>query len=101
MDLTIIFHYITSITFCASLLHTFLPPWDFLSEFPKAQKYYKLVVYVVGYVAINGRSTINKSISISNPNGVNTTGVSKTTISVPLEVKTTTETKIPDDNGKI
>lgn len=50
-----------------SILHTFLPPWDFLNDFPRAQKYYKLVVYVIGYVAINGRSTVYKSISQQNP----------------------------------
>ena len=47
-----------------SILHTFLPPWDFLNDFPRAQKYYKLAVYVIGYVAINGRSTVYKSISV-------------------------------------
>ena len=47
-----------------SILHTFLPPWDFLNDFPRVQKYYKLLVYVVGYIAINGRSTVYKSISV-------------------------------------
>lgn len=47
----------------SSLLHSFLPPWDFLNEFPRAQKYYKLFVYVIGYVALNGRSTVYRSIS--------------------------------------
>ena len=52
-----------------SLLHTLLPPWDVLDDFPTAQKYYKVVVYVVGYIALNGRSTVYKSISINN--GIN------------------------------
>lgn len=51
-----------------SLLHTFLPPWDFLNDFPKAQKYYKLAVYVIGYIALNGRSTIYQSISTTKGN---------------------------------
>jgi len=58
-----------------SLLHTLLPPWDWepefvtvgLVDFPKAQaiirttfhnKYYKLLIYLVGYIALNGRSTL-------------------------------------------
>lgn len=50
-----------------SVLHTFLPPWEFLTDFPKAQKYYKVLVYVVGYVALNGRSTVYQSISVNKP----------------------------------
>lgn len=53
-----------------SLLHTFLPPWDFLNDFPRAQKYYKLAVYIIGYVALNGRSTVYRSLSTTqNGNG--------------------------------
>ena len=94
-NVTHILNIITAITFGASVLHTFLPPWDFLNDFPRAQKYYKAFVFFVGYVAISARSTVNKSISINNPNGVNTTGVSTTTTSVPVEVTTTTEVKPP------
>lgn len=71
------------ISFC-SILHNILPPWDWkpkfveegLCDFPWCQKtfygilhnrYYKLVIYIVGYVAINMRSTLWKSISVSNP----------------------------------
>ena len=53
-----------------SILHTFLPPWDFLNDFPRAQKYYKLVVYVIGYVAGNARSTVYKSISTKEGSSV-------------------------------
>lgn len=71
-----------------SFLHTVLPPWDWqpeavsvgLAEFPVAQKafyaifhnrYYRLFIYVLGYVALNGRSTIWKFISVKNPEGPN------------------------------
>lgn len=56
-----------------SVLHTFLPPWDAeaLKPFPTLQKYYRLLIYVVGYVGINARSTVYPIISINNPNGVN------------------------------
>jgi len=47
----------------ASILHNFLPPWDFLNDYPQAQKAYKLVIYVVGYVALNARSTLYPSLS--------------------------------------
>lgn len=46
-----------------SVLHTVLPPWEALSDFPSAQKYYKLLVYFIGYLALNGRSTLYKGIS--------------------------------------
>ena len=54
-----------------SILHTFLPPWDFLNDFPTAQKYYKAFVYMIGYIAVNGRSTVYRQISMQNPQGVN------------------------------
>jgi hypothetical protein len=58
-----VFNIVAGIVLIASVLHAVLPPWDFLSDFPTAQKYYKLVVYVVGYIALNARSTLYKSIS--------------------------------------
>ena len=90
-----LFHLLTTITFAASVLHTLLPPWDFLADFPTAQKYYKAFIYCVGYIAISGRSAIpyNKGISINNPDGFNTTGTSTTTVSMPIDVTTTTEVK--------
>ena len=56
-----------------SFLHSFLPPWDIepLKPFPRLQSYYRLMIYIIGYIAINARSTVYKSISIENPNGVN------------------------------
>lgn len=89
---------ITEVVASASLLHTLLPPWEAFDDFPGVQKYYKVLIYFVGYVALNGRSSVpwNKAISINNPNGVNTTGVSKTTVSVPVDVVTETEVK-PND----
>lgn len=61
----------TAIVTICSILHTMLPPWEALNDFPRAQKYYKLAVYVIGYLALSGRSTLYKSISIQNPAGVN------------------------------
>ena len=79
---------VTAIVAGCSLLHTLLPPWDWkpkfveegLADFPTAQKlfygafnnrWYKLIVYTVGYVALNGRSTVWRFISVNNPNGPN------------------------------
>lgn len=62
-----IYDYAIGAVFVCSVLHTFfLPPWDFLNDFPRAQKYYKAFVYFVGYVAINGRSAVFQSISMKN-----------------------------------
>lgn len=59
-----------------SIAHTFFPPWDAepFKPFPRFQKYYRLLIYVIGYVGINFRSTVYKSISIENPNGKNAGG---------------------------
>lgn len=56
-----------------SVAHTFLPPWDAppLQPFPRLQKYYRLLIYIVGYIGINARSTVYPSISVGNPNGHN------------------------------
>ena len=79
---------ITGLVAGCSLLHTILPPWDWkpefveegLSDFPTAQRafygvfhnrWYKFLIYAVGYIALNGRSTVWRVISIHNPNGIN------------------------------
>lgn len=80
--------WITGISTLASTLHTFLPPWDWKSkfvdeslvEFPTAQKlfytvfhnrYYRLLIYVCGYLAIAQRSNVWRFISVKNPTGPN------------------------------
>lgn len=51
-----------------SLLHSFLPPYDFLADFPRAQRYYKAFIYTVGYIGLNARSTVWRSqISMNKP----------------------------------
>jgi hypothetical protein len=70
------------VTVSCSALHNFLPPWDWkpkfitegLCDFPNAQatfckifhnRWYKLLIYVVGYIALNGRTTVwGQSIGI-------------------------------------
>jgi hypothetical protein len=78
----------TRLMVTCSFLHTFLPPWDWepevisvgFSEFPGVQRvfritfhnrYYKAFIYLIGYVALNIRSTIWHYISIENKNGPN------------------------------
>jgi len=55
--------YITRTVVVCSVLHSFLPPWEVLEDFPAAKRYYKLFIYFIGYVAINGRSTLYGSLS--------------------------------------
>ncbi len=47
----------------ATLVHTFMPPWEAFSDFPELQKKYKLLVYLVGFIAGNARSTLYGSLS--------------------------------------
>jgi hypothetical protein len=63
----------TRVVFVASILHSVLPPWDAepFQPFPTFIKFYKVFIYVIGYVAINARSTIYKSISTQTNGGVN------------------------------
>jgi hypothetical protein len=51
------------VVYVCTILHTFMPPWEVLNDFPNAQKYYKVAVYVIGYGAGSARSTVYKSIS--------------------------------------
>jgi hypothetical protein len=62
--------FVLSMIGVASLLHTFLPPWDVpaIAQFPRFQKGYRLFIYFVGYLAINARSRIWSSISTDNGN---------------------------------
>lgn len=53
----------TEVIAFSSLAHTILPPWEVFDDFPRVQKYYKLFVYIVGYAALNGRSTVYKDLS--------------------------------------
>lgn len=97
---------VTRVMATCSILHTFLPPWDWepefvtvgLSEFPAAQwvfrkslhnRWYKLLIYSVGFVSVNMRSTIWKFISVKNPDGPNanqpTSSATVATASVVVE----------------
>lgn len=71
INLHTVIDFITEISVTCSLLHTFLPPWDFLVDFPRVQKIYKVFIYLIGYIAISGRSSVYKTLSIKNPEGVN------------------------------
>jgi hypothetical protein len=93
---------IPQIVTACTILHSVLPPWEIFADFPRVQKGYKVFIYTIGYVGGSARSSVpwNKSISINNPDGVNTTGVSKTTISLPVDVTTETAVKPPNQVGE-
>jgi len=57
---------VTEVVTCCSLAHTLLPPWEAFNDFPTVQKYYKLLIYFIGYAALNGRSTVYGSVSTKN-----------------------------------
>ena len=64
---------ITDVVFLSSLSHSLLPPWDaeVFAPFPTFQKYYKVLVYVIGFMGLNARSTVYRSISTEKVGGVN------------------------------
>lgn len=53
----------TQVVTACSILHTVLPPWEKLNDFPRLQTVYKRFIYVIGYVAFSGRSLIYPSLS--------------------------------------
>ena len=53
----------TNVCTICSFLHATLPPFEFLQDYPRAMAAYKIFIYVIGYVALNARSTLYKSIS--------------------------------------
>lgn len=58
-----LYDYAAGAVLICSALYTFLPPWEFLNDFPQAQKFYKVFVYLVGYVGGGtARSAVYKSI---------------------------------------
>lgn len=80
--------YLTRAIAVCSVLHTVLPPWDWnpdfvkngLSEFPTAQstfrktfnnRWYRVLIFVIGYIALNARSTVWHFISVHNLEGPN------------------------------
>lgn len=67
-----------------SAAHTFLPPWDAdaFTPFPTFQKYYKVLIYIVGYVGINARSAVYPQISVAKTGGVNESVINATGPSV-------------------
>lgn len=97
-----------AIAFC-SLLHTILPPWDWkpefitlgLREFPAAQRaffaifnnrWYRVSIYIIGYIALNARSTVWRYISVNNAAGPNAN-----TPSTVIETVTSEKLVIPQD----
>lgn len=58
MNETAVLHIVLRVIVVSSVVHIFLPPYDVFNDFPRFQKYYKLFVAVVGYVALNARGKL-------------------------------------------
>jgi hypothetical protein len=72
----VIWHEAVTVIAVCSAAHSLLPPWDFLNEYPRAQRAYKLLIYIVGYVALNARSTMYPILSTGNGTGPSIVGAS-------------------------
>jgi hypothetical protein len=68
----------TEIVTGASVLHTLLPPWEAFNDYPAIQKPYKVIVYIIGYAALNGRSTVYPSLSTQSGTQVSPAAVTST-----------------------
>lgn len=70
----------------SSFLHTILPPWEVFNDFPRVQKVYKVVVYTVGYLALNARSTLWQQISAPKQIEKAVEKVSTTTVVADVQI---------------
>ena len=70
---------IPDIVVACSLLHTILPPWEFFDGFPTTQKYYKLIIYIISYIGLNGRSTVYPTISTNSGSALSQAAVQSPT----------------------
>ena len=41
-----------------SMLHILLPPYETFNDYPRMQKYYKLIVLIIGNIALNKRGDV-------------------------------------------
>lgn len=55
MDLISLVEHIVVVS---SLLHLVLPPYETFDEFPRFKKYYRLVVLIIGNIALNKRQAL-------------------------------------------
>ena len=62
------FDIFTRLSVGCSILYSVLPPFEVWSDFPSAQKYYKLLLAFVGGIAINARSKVYPAISTNSGN---------------------------------
>jgi len=55
----------TNVVTISSHAHSLLPPWDAepFAPFPTFQKYYRVFIYILGYVGASYRSTVYPSLS--------------------------------------
>jgi hypothetical protein len=64
------------IVMVSSHLHSLLPPWDgdAIKESPSFQKWYRLLIYFLGYAGASYRSSVYASISTDNGSHVSEAG---------------------------
>lgn len=58
MDIQTLLSWFAYIVLAASLLHALLPPYDWLDDFPRAQKFYKTLLALIQHIALNSRKNI-------------------------------------------
>ena len=58
MNEAAVFHILLRVIVAASVLHILLPPYDVLDGFPTAQKYYKVLLAIVAWLALNLRTKL-------------------------------------------
>lgn len=57
---TQIIHVALRVIVVASIVHVFLPSYETFDGFPRFQKYYKLFVAIVAWIALNARGQMMK-----------------------------------------
>ena len=84
-------HTFISVIAVSSFLHTLLPPWEVFNDFPRVQKVYKVLIYTVGYLALNARSTLYQNISapkqVAAAEAKATEAASTTTVKADVQIE--------------
>jgi hypothetical protein len=86
MNEATIIHWVLQIVVGASILHVILPPYDVFNDFPTLQKYYKLFVAIVAWLALNVRTKVIQaypSIKALNTSGSSGSGSAPPAIPPP------------------
>ena len=58
LDVTVFLGWVSNLIAICSVLHLILPSYEIFDDFPTFKKYYKIVVLIIGGIALNRRESV-------------------------------------------